>query len=46
MSKSALYEINPEQLFEQKSIQEIEQVRIKLQHEIEKKREELRTMVG
>ncbi|XP_026465131.1 conserved oligomeric Golgi complex subunit 1 [Ctenocephalides felis] len=46
MSKSVLYEINPEQLFEQKSIQEIEQVRIKLQHEIEKKREELRTMVG
>uniref|UniRef100_A0A6M2DMV3 Conserved oligomeric Golgi complex subunit 1 n=1 Tax=Xenopsylla cheopis TaxID=163159 RepID=A0A6M2DMV3_XENCH len=46
MAKSSLYDINAELLFEQKSINEIEQIRIKLQHEIEKKREELRTMVG
>lgn len=42
----SLLEVEPHQLFETHSVAEIEQVRIKIHHEIEKKKEELRVMVG
>ncbi|XP_054270661.1 conserved oligomeric Golgi complex subunit 1 isoform X2 [Macrosteles quadrilineatus] len=42
----SLLTINPDNLFEKSSISEIEDVQKKLQSEIERKREELRTMVG
>lgn len=46
MPVSSLLDIDPDQLFKQRSIQEVEEVQKKLHHEIERKREELRTMVG
>ncbi|KAI5722001.1 hypothetical protein M8J76_002161 [Diaphorina citri] len=42
----SLLEVDPHQLFETHSVSDIEQVRIKIRHEIEKKKEELRVMVG
>lgn len=46
MSQPSLLEIIPEQLFQTHSISDIDQVQKKLQYEIERKREELRAMVG
>lgn len=46
MSEPNLLEIVPEQLFQKYSITEVDQVQKKLQYEIERKREELRAMVG
>lgn len=46
MSKSNLLEIVPDELFQSHSINEIDQVQKKLQYEIERRREELRAMVG
>lgn len=46
MSGPTLYDIDVDVLFEQRSIPEIEEVQKRVQSEIEKKREELRTMVG
>lgn len=46
MSEPNLLEIVPEQLFQKCSITEVDQVQKKLQYEIERKREELRAMVG
>lgn len=46
MSQPNLLEIVPEQLFQNYFISEIDQVQKKLQYEIERKREELRAMVG
>ncbi|XP_039287116.1 conserved oligomeric Golgi complex subunit 1 isoform X2 [Nilaparvata lugens] len=46
MITSNLFEIDPDKLFETSSIEEIQKVQISIQHEIERKREELRTMVG
>lgn len=46
MSQPSLLEIVPEQLFQTHSISDIDQVQKKLQYEIERKREELRAMVG
>jgi len=41
-----LLDINPDKLFEDHTISEILETQKKLQTEIERKREELRTMVG
>jgi hypothetical protein len=41
-----LLDINPDKLFEDHTISEILETQKKLQAEIERKREELRTMVG
>lgn len=38
--------IDVDQLFEKHNVSEIDGINTKLKHEIEKKREELRTMVG
>ncbi|CAH2049220.1 unnamed protein product, partial [Iphiclides podalirius] len=46
MSQPNLLDIVPEELFQKYSITEIDQVQKKLQYEIERKREELRAMVG
>lgn len=46
MPATVLLDIDPDKLFEQFTIQEVEETQKKLQHEIERKREELRTMVG
>ncbi|CAH0588166.1 unnamed protein product [Chrysodeixis includens] len=46
MTQPNLLEIVPEQLFQSHSISDIDQVQKKLQYEIERKREELRAMVG
>uniref|UniRef100_A0A2A4JFR1 Conserved oligomeric Golgi complex subunit 1 n=1 Tax=Heliothis virescens TaxID=7102 RepID=A0A2A4JFR1_HELVI len=46
MSQPNLLEIVPDQLFQAHSISDIDQVQKKLQYEIERKREELRAMVG
>ncbi|RZF48010.1 hypothetical protein LSTR_LSTR002076 [Laodelphax striatellus] len=46
MITSNLFEIDPDKLFETSSIEEIQKVQVSIQHEIERKREELRTMVG
>lgn len=46
MSQNNLLDIVPEQLFQSNSISDIDQVQKKLQYEIERKREELRAMVG
>ncbi|VVD04236.1 unnamed protein product [Leptidea sinapis] len=46
MAFNNLLEVEPEKLFETYSISEIDQVQKKLQYEIERKREELRAMVG
>ncbi|CAG4940110.1 unnamed protein product [Parnassius apollo] len=46
MSQPNLLDIVPEDLFQTHSINEIDQVQKKLQYEIERKREELRAMVG
>lgn len=46
MPAQNLFEIDPDKLFELYTIEEIQSTQIKLQHEIERKREELRTMVG
>ncbi|XP_055679195.1 conserved oligomeric Golgi complex subunit 1 [Lutzomyia longipalpis] len=43
---SDLLELNPDRLFQQHTVSEIEQVSKKLQDEIEIKKEDLRTMVG
>ncbi|KAL1452703.1 hypothetical protein WDU94_006907 [Cyamophila willieti] len=42
----SLLDVEPNQLFETHSVGDIEQIRIKIRHEIEKKKEELRVMVG
>lgn len=41
-----MLEIDPDKIFEEKSISEIEVVQKKIQDEVERKKEELRTMVG
>lgn len=46
MSQPNLLDINPDQLFQNHSIADIDQVQKKLQYEIERKREDLRAMVG
>ncbi|CAH4021526.1 unnamed protein product [Pieris brassicae] len=46
MAHSNLLEVVPDQLFQTHSIAEIDQVQKKLQYEVERKREELRAMVG
>ncbi|KPJ16411.1 Conserved oligomeric Golgi complex subunit 1 [Papilio machaon] len=46
MSQPNLLDIVPEELFQTHSITEIDHVQKKLQYEIERKREELRAMVG
>lgn len=46
MSQPNLLDIVPEQLFQTHFINDIDQVQKKLQYEIERKREELRAMVG
>ncbi|KAK3915111.1 Conserved oligomeric Golgi complex subunit 1 [Frankliniella fusca] len=46
MVPSSMLDIDPDKLFEEKSISEIEIVQKKIQDEIERKKEELRTMVG
>ncbi|XP_072937856.1 conserved oligomeric Golgi complex subunit 1 isoform X2 [Epargyreus clarus] len=46
MAHPNLLDIVPEQLFQTHSISDIDQVQKKLQYEIERKREELRAMVG
>ncbi|XP_047096649.1 conserved oligomeric Golgi complex subunit 1 [Schistocerca piceifrons] len=46
MPVSNLLELNPDKLFEEHSISEIQEIQKKLQTEIDRKREELRTMVG
>ncbi|XP_030023719.2 conserved oligomeric Golgi complex subunit 1 [Manduca sexta] len=46
MSQPNLLDIVPDQLFQSYSIADIDQVQKKLQYEIERKREELRAMVG
>ncbi|CAH2087581.1 unnamed protein product [Euphydryas editha] len=46
MEQTNLLEIVPDQLFQIYSISDIDQVQKKLQYEIERKREELRAMVG
>ncbi|XP_059611184.1 conserved oligomeric Golgi complex subunit 1 [Phlebotomus argentipes] len=43
---SELLELDPDKLFQQHTVSEIEQVSKNLQNEIEKRRENLRTMVG
>ena len=46
MASPNLLNINVDKLFEQHNISEIDQIHKKLQDEIERKREELRTQVG
>ncbi|KAE8752933.1 hypothetical protein FOCC_FOCC000278 [Frankliniella occidentalis] len=46
MVPSNMLEIDPDKIFEEKSISEIEVVQKKIQDEVERKKEELRTMVG
>ena len=46
MQQQNLLEIVPETLFQTHYINDIDQVQKKLQYEIERKREELRAMVG
>ncbi|XP_053611473.1 conserved oligomeric Golgi complex subunit 1 isoform X2 [Plodia interpunctella] len=46
MSQPNLLDINPEELFQNYFISDVDQVQKKLQYEIERKREELRAMVG
>lgn len=46
MPQPSLLDIVPEQLFQTHSITEIDHVQKKLQYEIERKREDLRAMVG
>lgn len=46
MQEQNLLDIVPDKLFQTHSISEIDNVQKKLQYEIERKREELRAMVG
>lgn len=46
MLQQNLLDIDPEKLFQSHYINDIDQVQKKLQYEIERKREELRAMVG
>lgn len=46
MPVEALLTIDPDKLFENHSIAEIQSIQSQLHNEIEKKREDLRTMVG
>lgn len=46
MTAPSLLNINVDNLFEQHSIAEIDQIHKKLQNDVEEKKEELRTMVG
>lgn len=46
MSQPNLLDIVPDQLFQNHFIADIDQVQKKLQYEIERKREDLRAMVG
>lgn len=46
MISQSLLNVNADKLFQQLTVEEIEDVRKKLNHEIERKREELRMMVG
>lgn len=41
-----MLDTDPDKIFEEKSIIEIEAIQKKIQDEIERKKEELRTMVG
>lgn len=46
MISQGLLNVNADKLFQQLTVEEIEDVRKKLNNEIERKREELRMMVG
>lgn len=46
MISHSLLNVNADKLFQQLTVEEIEDVRKKLNNEIERKREELRMMVG
>jgi hypothetical protein len=46
MPESHLLDIVPDKLFEQYTVSEIENVQKSIHNEIERKREELRTLVG
>ena len=46
MPTQTLLNINPDKLFEDHNVGEIQSIQIQLQNEMEKKREDLRTMVG
>jgi len=46
MHSQNVLELDPDVLFEERSIAEIEEIQKKIQDEVERKREELRTMVG
>lgn len=46
MPAQTLLDINSDKLFEKHTIPEIKAIEIEIRNEIEKKREELRTMVG
>lgn len=46
MPAQSLLDINPDKLFEEYSITEVQSIQLQLQNEIERKREDLRTMVG
>lgn len=46
MISQSLLNVNADKLFQQLTVEEIEDVRKKLNNEIERKREELRMMVG
>jgi len=46
MPDNNLLNIEPDALFQQHSIAEIDEIQKKLLHEIERKKEELRVMVG
>lgn len=41
-----LLEVDPDKLFKEHTISEIQEIQTKLQAEVERKREELKTMVG
>lgn len=46
MENAALLDINPDKLFENYTVSEIDEIQKKIQYEIERKREDLRAMVG
>lgn len=46
MPAHTLLHIDPDKLFEESSVTDIEELQKKLNYEIERKREELRTVVG
>lgn len=42
----SLLDINPDKLFEQHNVQEVEAIEKAINNEVERKKEELRTLVG